>query len=312
MQRHTITANGLSHHVLDMGEGPAAIFCHGFPAIASSWRGQMEAVAAAGWRALAPDMRGYGGTDKPEAADAYMPFHTIADMVAILDHFGIDQAVIVGHDFGSTIAWNAAAFRPDRFRAVFGMSVAYRAHGGPLFLDRLREAGAHDFYMFHQMAPGAEDRWADAAVTFPGMLYWSSGKAPEGEDWDPFRPARSFLRPAPGPLDWVPEGYVEEAVAAFSAGGFRGPLNYYHAIELFYAIANGAFAGVKVRQPSYFLIGARDGLNQLRRLNFEELTESAPGLRGFSELEGVGHWPQFEAAGTVNRTLVDFLRGLEG
>ena len=126
MNHREIKANGISLHFVEEGQGPAVIFCHGFPAIWSSWKAQMEGVASAGFMAIALDMRGYGGSSAPVEAEAYTPYQTVGDLVAILDAAGVATASVVGHDFGANIAWNAAMMRPDRFTAVCGMSVQFR------------------------------------------------------------------------------------------------------------------------------------------------------------------------------------------
>ncbi len=310
MRRHTVQTNGIHLRVAELGEGPAVLFCHGFPAIGSSWRAQMAAVADAGYRALVPDMRGYGGSDAPDAPAAYTPFQTVGDLVGLLDHFGLPDCVVVGHDFGANVAWNAAMMRPDRFRAVFGLSVPFQRPGGTSFLDRLRQAGRGDFYMFAQIRPEADAAWADAAVTIPGCYYWTSGQAPADERWHPFD-AAGLLRPAPGPLDAIDPTYIGEAVAAFQQNGFHGPLNYYRAIDPFFAVASGPYAGATIRQPSWFLTGAEDGLRSFQP-DEAAMRQALPGLRGLTVLDGIGHWPQLEAAEAVNRTLVAFLAQAAG
>jgi hypothetical protein len=117
-----IATNGISLHVTEQGEGPAVLFCHGFPDTAYTWRRQMNAVASAGYRAIAPDMRGYGRSSAPADANLCTPLHTTGDLVGPLDALHVPSAVIVGHDWGATHAWNAALMRPDRFKAVFCMS----------------------------------------------------------------------------------------------------------------------------------------------------------------------------------------------
>jgi pimeloyl-ACP methyl ester carboxylesterase len=112
-------------HVAEAGEGPVVLLCHGFPESWYSWRHQLVALAEAGYHAVAPDMRGYGKTDAPEPVEAYTLLHLVGDMTALLDALGERQAVIVGHDWGALVAWTAALIRPDRFRAVVGMSVPF-------------------------------------------------------------------------------------------------------------------------------------------------------------------------------------------
>jgi hypothetical protein len=111
-----IATNGISLHVTEQGEGPAVLFCHGFPDTSYTWRRQMNAVASAGYRAIAPDMRGYGRSSAPADAALYTPLHTAGDLVGLLDALNIPSAVIVGHDWGAAHAWNAALMRPDRFK----------------------------------------------------------------------------------------------------------------------------------------------------------------------------------------------------
>jgi pimeloyl-ACP methyl ester carboxylesterase len=294
---------------VEEGEGPAVIFCHGFPAIWSSWRSQIKAVADAGFRAIAPDMRGYGESSIPVDASAYTPHQTVGDLVAILDAMDAESAVVVGHDFGANIAWNAAMMRPDRFGAVCGISVQYRQLGGPSFLDKLRAAGKHDFYWFQMMKEESDQAWADAAVSIPGMLYWSSGEAPEDGRWNPFDPSRSFLRPAPEAPRTIDATYVTEAIQAFSRTGFHGALNYYRALDPFTPNSH-AFAGAKIRQPSMFIAGSLDGLNQVAQPNEESMRLNLTDLRSFTMLDGIGHWPQLEAPDATNGALIAFLKGL--
>lgn len=310
MRHSQIDLGGIKLHVVEAGRGRPILFCHGFPALWSCWRSQMTAVAEAGWRAIALDMRGYGDSSAPAAAEAYTPFHTVGDLVGLLDRLEISTAVIVGHDFGASVAWNAAMFRPDRFSAVFGISVPFLQLGGPSFLDNLRAAGKSEFYMFGQMRPEADKQWAEAKTTIPGAYYWTSGQAPENTRWDPLSPERGLLRPAPEPLRVIDPAYISAAIATFERTGFHAPLNYYRQIDLFYALASRTFAGAIVRQPSFFVTGADDGLNKLTKPTEAGLRSSLPGLRGFLSLDGVGHWPQLEAPERVNRALLSFLSGL--
>jgi pimeloyl-ACP methyl ester carboxylesterase len=186
LKQYDIAANGIALHVTEQGDGPAVLFCHGFPDTSYTWRRHMKAIASAGYRAIAPDMRGYGRSSAPEDASLYTPLHTAGDLVGLLDALKVPSAVLVGHDWGATHAWNAALMRPDRFAAVFCLSVPYVPRGDVSVFDRMRKAGhQHDFYMFEQVSSEADQIWADAAVTIPGILYWASGSAPQGTRWSP-------------------------------------------------------------------------------------------------------------------------------
>ncbi len=309
MKHKLVDANGVSLHFVDHGDGPAVIFCHGFPAIWSSWKAQIEAVVAAGFRAIALDMRGYGESSAPAEADLYTPYETVGDLVAVLDAVGVETATVVGHDFGANVAWNAAMMRPDRFSAVVSLSVQYRQPGGPSFLDRLRAAGKDQFYWFEMMKAEADDAWANAAVSVPGMIYWSSGEAPADSRWDPFDPSRGLLRPAPVQWSSADPAYIAEAVAAFERTGFHGALNYYRALDPF-TRHSGAFAGSTIRQPSMFLVGTADGLNLVAKPDPTAMRKALLDLRSFTMLEGVGHWPQLESPSETNAALLAFLKSL--
>ena len=127
IRHQTVTANGIRMHVAEAGEGPSVLLCHGFPEAWHSWRHQLRALAGAGFRAIAPDMRGYGETEAPAAIEDYTLLHLVGDMVGLLETLEIGQAVIVGHDWGGPVAWNAALMRPDLFRAVYAAWAGQRA-----------------------------------------------------------------------------------------------------------------------------------------------------------------------------------------
>jgi len=309
IKEYDIATNGISLHVTEQGDGPVVLFCHGFPDTAYTWRRQMNAIAAAGYRGIAPDMRGYGRSSAPMEASLYTPLHTAGDLVGLLDGLKIPSAVIVGHDWGATHAWNAAMMRPDRFKAVFCLSVPYVPRGDVSVFERMRKSGhANDFYMFEQMKPDADRIWADADVTIPGMLYWASASAPAEKRWSPLDPARSLHRPAPGPVpNWVHADYLIHNIAEFKRTGFHGALNYYRAAEPYFELS-AAYRGAKITQPSFFIWGKADGLKELYPLSIEQMRGGLPGLIGGLELDNVGHWVQHEASDLVNEQLVEFLR----
>ena len=308
LKEYDIATNGISLHVTEQGEGPAVLFCHGFPDTSYTWRRQMKAVASAGYRAIAPDMRGYGRSSAPADAALYTPLQTTGDLVGLLDELNIPSAVLVGHDWGATHAWNAALMRPDRFKAVLCMSVPYVPRGDVSVFDRMRKSGHQDdFYMFEQMRPDAEKIWSDAAVTIPGMLYWASGSAPAATRWNPMDPARSLHRPAPGPLPaWAQRDYVAHNISEFQRTGFHGGLNYYRAAEPYFYLS-AAFKGAKIAQPSFYIAGKADGLGALYP-PMEKIREGLPGLMGNLAIDNVGHWVQHEASAQVSDQLVKFLR----
>jgi pimeloyl-ACP methyl ester carboxylesterase len=308
LKGYDVTTNGITLHVTEQGEGPAVLFCHGFPDTAYTWRRQMKAVASAGYRAIAPDMRGYGLSSAPVDALLYTPLQTAGDLVGLLDALNIPNVVLVGHDWGASHCWGAALMRPERFKALFCLSVPYVPRGDVSVFEKMRKSGhRNDFYMFEQMRPEADQIWADAAVTIPGVLYWASGSAPAEARWSPMDPARSLHRPAPGPLPaWADPDYISHNITEFQRTGFHGGLNYYRAAEPYFYLS-AAWKGAKIVQPSFFISGKADGLEQLYPPP-DQLRVGLPNLVGHLELDNVGHWIQHESSTEVSDQLVKFLR----
>jgi pimeloyl-ACP methyl ester carboxylesterase len=306
-----IEANNVTLHTVELGAGPAVLFCHGFPDTWRGWRRQMEAVTATGFRAIALDMRGYGRSTAPDDPHAYTVLHTVGDAVGVLDALGIATAVIVGHDFGASTAWNAALMRPDRFRAVFGLSVPFMPRGETSFLEMMMKTGHPDFYMFSRMLPGAEAAWTPARERFQANLYWSSAAAPKEERWTMFNRDLPKYRSMPASLPaWADMADVESAIEDFHRLGFRGPLNYYRSIQPSFELT-AALKGAVVTQPSYFLVGEEDGLKDIGgTLTEDKLRQGLPGLIGLRSIPGVGHWPQLEASAETNAALISFLRAI--
>src|SRR6202140_3208428 len=180
----TIGANGIHLHFVEQGEGPLIVLCHGFPESWYSWRHQLPALAEAGFHAVAPDMRGYGQSDRPEPIDQYTLLHLVGDMVGLLDALGAEEAVIAGHDWGAPVAWHAALLRPDRFRGVVGLSVPFRPRGTVRPTSAMPQTDEALFYQLYFQEPGvAEAEFErDIRVSLRTILYSASGDAPR-RDW---------------------------------------------------------------------------------------------------------------------------------
>ncbi len=318
IEHRQIEANGIRLHVAEAGSGPAVILCHGWPETWYSWRHQLEALAAAGFRALAPDMRGYGRSDAPEAVEAYTQLHIVGDMVGLLDALGIQQAVIVGHDGGAPAAWHSALMRPDRFRAVAGLSVPYRPRGRISAIDAFKAGGMENIYMMYFQEPGVAEREFERDVTrsLRCVYYSASGSLPKGQHWKAFMPPGKGLLDTgfdtKMPLPWLSEADLAEYVKDFTQSGFRGGLNWYRNLHRNWELM-APLANAKIAQPSLFIAGSRDGVIRMpgMRTSFEELKPFLPGLRASHIIDGPGHWVQQEAPEPVNALLIGWLRGLE-
>jgi len=316
----TIRANGIRLHVAEQGDGPLIVLCHGFPESWYSWRHQLAALASAGFRAVAPDMRGYGRSDRPDAIDQYTLFHLVGDMVGLLDALGESQAVIAGHDWGAPVAWHSALLRPDRFRAVIGLSVPYFPRPPVAPTSVMPRTADADFYQLYFQAPGVAEAELerDARQTILKLLYAASGDAPRpatpGADVGLVSRSGGFLAgmPVPSTLpSWLDTADVDFYGAEFARTGFRGGLNWYRNIDRNWELM-APFAGSKVTVPALYIAGDRDLVVAFRGVDklIANLKAFVPQLRGTIMLPGCGHWTQQERSAEVSSAMIDFLRRL--
>ena len=232
IRHRTIQTNGIRMHIAEAGEGPLVLMCHGFPESWYSWRHQLTALAAAGYHALAPDQRGYGQTDKPEAIDQYTLFHLVGDLVGLLDALGQPSAVIAGHDWGAPVAWHAALLRPDRFRAVIALSVPFRPWGPGRPTTKMPQTDDAIFYQLYFQAPGVAEAELerDPRESIRRLLYWGSGDGRSaaltpgagGVGMVPRDGGFLGRRPVPAALPaWLTHGDVDFHAPEFTRPGFR-------------------------------------------------------------------------------------------
>jgi pimeloyl-ACP methyl ester carboxylesterase len=317
----TVEANGIRMHLAEAGAGPLAVLCHGFPEAWYSWRHQLAALAGAGFRAVAPDMRGYGRTGRPEEIDQYTLLHLVGDMVGLLDALGAEQAVIAGHDWGAPVAWHAALMRPDRFRGVIGLSVPYRPRGPVRPTTVMPQTDDAVFYQLYFQTPGvAEAEFEHDIPRFiRAILYSISGDMPQRGPAAMMVPRRGgllsrwatdFVNPPTLP-SWLTEADIDFYAGEFARTGFRGGLNWYRNIDCNWELL-APFAGARVTVPALYIAGDRDpvvafpGMDRL----IPNLRTFVPQLRATIMLPGCGHWTQQERAAEVNAAMIDFLRAL--
>ena len=313
-----IAANGITLQVTEAGSAdrPLLLLCHGWPELALSWRHQIAPLAEAGWRVAAPDLRGFGGSSAPAETGAYTLLHTVGDVVALVQALGAERAVIVGHDWGASLAWTAALLRPDLFPAVAALSVPFRPRGPAPPVRSLVEAGRTRFYWVYFQEPGvAEAEFErDPDDTLRRIL--------GGLGTRPAEPSEVLMLPEEGGFldlvrrperlpDWLPEADLSAMVAAYRRTGFRGGLNWYRNIDRNWELL-APWQGAVIRQPALFVAGTRDPviLSSFGRLALEAMPRTVPGLRRSLLIEGAGHWIQQERPAEVTTALLDFLRGL--
>ncbi|MEU8617669.1 alpha/beta hydrolase [Streptomyces sp. NPDC048623] len=304
-------------HLVEKGTGPLVLLVHGFPESWYSWRHQLPVLAAAGYRAVALDVRGYGGSSRPAAVDAYRMLDLVEDNVAVVHALGEDSAVVVGHDWGAAIAANSALVRPDVFRAVGLLSVPYTPRGGPRPSDLFaRMGGDEEFYVSHFQEPGR----AEAEIE-PDIRGWLAGfyaalsadTMPAAGAPDPhFVGTSGTLRdrfPSGRLPAWLSESDLDVYAAEFERSGVTGALNRYRNMDRDWEDL-AAFDGAPITQPSLFIGGSLDASTTWLADAITAYPVTLPGLVSSHLLDGCGHWIQQERPDEVNRLLTDWLAAL--
>lgn len=295
-QRLLEVGEGITLNVLDEGEGPAVVLCHGFPELAHSWRHQVPALTAAGYRVLAPDMRGYGRSSAPPETARYDIVSLGGDLCGLLDAEGLEAAIFVGHDWGAAVVWQLAIVHPARVRAVAGLSVPFvpRAPAPPI--EIMRANLGEDFYMVWFQEPGLADEALarDVRRTLTTSRQWTS-------DW------ASEEGPPPQRPDWLSEQDLAVYVEAFERTGFTGGLNWYRNIDRNWEITE-PWTQDRIQQPAMFLTGELDMVRAF--MPAEAMDGWVTDLRSLVTVPGAGHWVQQQAPAEVNAALLEFLAGL--
>jgi len=313
-----IETNGIRLHVAEQGEGPLVILCHGFPECWYSWRHQLPALAKAGFRAVAPDLRGYGRSDRPEDVEKFTILHDIGDIVGLVDALGAKQAVIAGHDIGASIAWQAALLRPDRFRGVIAMSPPFRPRAfgnSPVPPTTLMPRNENaQFYQLFLQTPEAEAALGrDLRRTFRSQFYTLSGdkpaSAPGGMPAGMVPRQGAVLVDPPSLPPWITESDINVYVEAYAQSGWHGPLAWWRNIDRGWELM-AAFDGATVGVPALYMAGERDIIAVAFQQAIAKQSTYVQKLRPPVMLPGCGHWTQQERPAEVNAAMIDFLRQL--
>ncbi|MFC5345065.1 alpha/beta fold hydrolase [Brevundimonas staleyi] len=316
MQTRIVKTDGLNQQILEAGDGPLVLLIHGFPELGISWRAQVKALSEAGYHAVAPDMRGYGGTDKPAETEAYSILDLVGDMVDLVRALGETTCTVVGHDWGAPVAWHCALMRPDLFTAVAGLSVPFqpRRPGGkptPIMAVMSKRAGLGELYI-NQFQDPEHHRIFEADVAGglrKGFYAYDGATPPERQSTGFIAPGHNFLSEVSEDATlppWMSEMHHAEYVAAFTAGGFKGPLDWYRNIDRNWALT-AFLQDAKIRQPSMFVVGERDPVRHYAGQHEATLKDWLTDLRSQTVLPGAGHWLQQERPDGVNAALIGFL-----
>lgn len=312
-----VDTNGVRLRVIEAGDrgAPVVVLCHGFPELAYSWRHQIPALAEAGYHVLAPDQRGYGGSSRPEAIEAYDIHHLTADITGLLDDVGVERAAWVGHDWGAMVVWNAPLLHPDRVGAVAALSVppVPRAKR-PVTVALKRTFGDNFFYILYFQEPGVADAElnGDPARTLRRMM----GRLQLSDDQDAalrmFAPGpEGFIDRLPEPdglPDWITQDELDRYISEFSRTGFTGGLNWYRNMDRNWE-TTAELDGATIDVPCLFIGGTADPVLTFTRKDRAAEVVSGP----YRELmiDGAGHWLQQERPDEVNAALLEFLKGVQ-
>lgn len=293
-------------NVVEAGSGPDVVLLHGFANYSYSWRHQVRDLAAAGYHVLAPDLRGYGETARPDGVELYSVLHLVGDVVGLLDAFRIERATVAGHGWGAMLAWHTALMRPDRVRGVVGMSTPYVPRGDIGFLTAMTErfSDLHYLRYFQEHGPADRELARDVAATLRSVL--GSGS----EQWHPVVPEGGGwldCLPDKGIPDWLGPADFDAHVAAFERSGFTGALNWYRNLDRNHELT-AAWQRTRIQAPAMFLYGTRDafGCHAHAPALIDDLPNAVPHLRSVVRLDA-GHWVQQERPDEVTAALVDFL-----
>lgn len=313
-----VETNGISMRVAEMGQGPLVVLVHGWPESWYSWRYQLKALSEAGYRAVAPDMRGYGKTDKPAAVEDYDIQQLTADIAGLVDALGEESAILVGHDWGAIVSWNAMLFYPEKFSALVAMSVPYQGRAPVSPIDSMRQRVGDNFYyiLYFQEWNMAEREFDADPRGVLSRLYLSPDsprEAPQVRDrkrsaggWIPRMGAPKALPP------WLSQEDLDYYVKEFSEAGFRGGINYYRNFHRNWELT-AQFANTTIKAPVTFIAGARDSViggrtaEQLQA-GMEPVVED---LRRVTLIPNAGHWVQQERPEETNAAMLEFLESVK-
>ena len=311
INQRRVETNGISLNIAEQGEGPLVLMLHGFPESWYSWRHQFSALAEAGYHGVAPDMRGYGESDKPFEIEAYNQVEVVNDIIGLIPALGYETAVVVGHDWGAPTAWSCALNHPDKVSAVGALSVPFRPRGDSpplatlkaIFKDRF-------FYQLYFQEPGKAETELekDPALTIRKFYHMASGEmntsllSEKSADAD-------LLSELPDPGTemgpWISEEDVSFYANEFRQSGFRGPLSYYRNMDLTWELTKDS--PQQISQPALFVAGERDGVILMAADALKELDKHVTDLRVNKLIPKIGHWTQQEAPQEVNQALIQFL-----
>ena len=316
---HHATINGINMHYVEQGEGMPVVLCHGFPHLWFSWHRQISALAEAGYRVIAPDMRGMGQTEAPPDPRSYDVDHITGDLLGLLDHCGIERAVLGGLDFGAFANYDFALRHPERVLAVIGLENPAAPHNPdePPLTEYRRMGEQHFMHIeYFRVPPRADEELAAETRLFLHKVFHTLSGAGNYFDVFKYPPDASYIEAMsdapPLPWSWLSEMEMEYFVSEYSRSGFTGGLNWYRSMDMKWE-QRRPFEGVQSEVPAYF-VGSEHDVD-LEGFHGDDpislMRAIFPDLREVRMLPGAGHMMQLEVSDAVNAVLLDYLSDIK-
>ena len=316
ISQRRVATNGIELNIAEQGaaDAPLVLMLHGFPESWYSWRHQFEPLAAAGYHAVAPDMRGYGKSDKPAEISAYNQVEVMRDVIGLIPALGYETAIIFGHDWGAPTAWGCALNYPQQVSAVGALSVPFSPRSPVPPMAAMRELfKGQFFYQLYFFDPGvAEAEFeSDIRTCLKKFLYMGSGDI-DLASLPQKQPGDDLLSDLPNPEklpQWLSEVDLDFYAAEFDHSGMRGPLNYYRNHDLTWELT--ADAPAEIHQPAMFVAGEKDGVIMMAAQALKDMPKHVKDLRTNVLIPDIGHWTQQEAPDRVSDEMLKFLAMLD-
>lgn len=302
---HFVDTNGIRMAVHEEGTGFPVVFSHGFPELAYSWRYQLPALAAAGFRAIAPDQRGYGKTERPDEVERYSLEQLTGDLAGLLDALGLERAVFCGHDWGGLVVWSMAQRYPERTAGVIGVNTPFMPRGPVPPLEMMRAAAGDNHYIVHFQKPGDADRRLAANVSRVFERLMRKGIRPEhiaGREMRNMAESVESDEPLLGTPLLGPED-LEVFVRSFEETGFTGGINWYRNMDRNWEESAGL--SQKLELPALMISAEHDFA--LPPALAEGMEAYVPGVEK-RLIPECGHWTQQEKPFETNQSILQFLQ----
>jgi len=307
--------NNINIYAKEIGEGPLVIMVHGWPESWYSWRYQLKPIADLGYKVLAIDVRGYGQSSKPYEVEKYDMLSLVGDIINIINKENVENAILIGHDWGAPICWSTAALHPDKIKAVIGLSVPHARRGSISNIELWRQIYKDNFfYQTYFQAEGVAEKELekDIGSSLRKIYYWISAEGHDAKVRTNFDKDSELLDglidPDPFP-NWLSSNDLDFYINEFKNSGFRGPINRYRNQDRDWEKIP-ELSTLKIEVPSFFIGGGKDSVRKFLKGHdiYENPGKNCTNFYGKLIIEEAGHWVQQEAPQKTTDGIISFLK----